>query len=168
MDNKLLLLGLLRRQHMHGYQLNEFIENNLALCADLKKPTAYYLLEQMQKEGWIDAVSEQEGNRPPRKVYRLTETGNAAFERLLVEGLSRYQAVNFPGDAALAFLDQLTAEQALPLLKQQRLLAEERLHTLQNIPAHPGSLALVFSHQIHHLQAELAWLDATLERLANP
>ena len=61
MEKKLLLLGLLRRQEMHGYQLNEFIDNNLALCTDLKKPTAYYLLDQMSKDGWISAEAEQEG-----------------------------------------------------------------------------------------------------------
>ena len=30
MDRELLLLGLLRRSDMHGYQLHEFIERDLA------------------------------------------------------------------------------------------------------------------------------------------
>ena len=32
MEKKLLLLGLLRRQEMHGYQLNEFIDNNVSIA----------------------------------------------------------------------------------------------------------------------------------------
>lgn len=159
MEKKLLLLGLLRRQEMHGYQLNEFIDNNLALCTDLKKPTAYYLLDQMSKNGWITAEAEQEGNRPPRKVYRLTPAGEAAFQRLLRENLSAYQPVNFPGDISLAFMDWMTPAETLPLLEKQKTQVQARLEAVKNIPVHSGSLALIFSHQSHHLQAELEWLE---------
>jgi len=165
MEKKLLLLGLLRRQEMHGYQLNEFIDNNLSLCTDLKKPTAYYLLDQMCKNGWISAATEQDGNRPPRKVYQLTEAGEAAFERLLREGLSTYQPVNFPGDIGVAFLDWLAPAEALPLLEQQKSQLTARLAEMRAIPPHAGSLGLIFSHQIQHLQAELAWLDTVIDTL---
>jgi DNA-binding PadR family transcriptional regulator len=167
MEKKLLLLGLLRRQEMHGYQLNEFIDNNLALCTDLKKPTAYYLLDQMAKDGWITAESVQEGNRPPRRVYRLTENGEAAFQQLLREGLSSYQPVNFPGDIGLAFLDWLTPAEAQPLLEQQKSHLTARLEQIRAIPAHAGSLGLIFSHQIQHLQAELAWMDEVIVNLSS-
>jgi DNA-binding PadR family transcriptional regulator len=165
MEKKLLLLGLLRRQEMHGYQLNEFIDNNLALCTDLKKPTAYYLLDQMSKDGWISAETEQDGNRPPRKVYRLTEAGEAAFQRLLRQNLAAYSPVNFPGDIGLAFIDWLTPAETLPLLETQKTQVAARLTEIKSIPAHAGSLGLIFSHQIHHLQAELEWLELVLKEL---
>lgn len=163
MEKKLLLLGLLRRQEMHGYQLNEFIDNNLALCTDLKKPTAYYLLDQMARDGWISAETVQEGNRPPRRVYRLTNPGEAAFQQLLREGLASYQPVNFPGDIGLAFLDWLAPAEALPLLEQQKQQLTARLEQISAIPAHSGSLGLIFAHQSQHLQAELAWLETVIE-----
>jgi DNA-binding PadR family transcriptional regulator len=165
MEKKLLLLGLLRRQEMHGYQLNEFIDNNLALCTDLKKPTAYYLLDQMAKDGWISAETEQAGNRPQRKVYRLTEAGEAAFQRLLRENLAAYSPVNFPGDIGLAFLDWLTPAESLPLLEAQKAQVTARLDEIKSIPAHAGSLRLIFSHQVHHLQAELEWLEMVIENV---
>jgi DNA-binding PadR family transcriptional regulator len=165
MEKKLLLLGLLRRQEMHGYQLNEFIDNNLALCTDLKKPTAYYLLDQMAKDGWISAETEQEGNRPQRKVYRLTEAGEAAFQRLLRKNLAAYSPVNFPGDIGLAFLDWLTPAEMLPLLEAQKAQVTARLTEIRAIPQHKGSLGLIFSHQIHHLQAELTWLEDVLKEI---
>lgn len=165
MEKKLLLLGLLRRQEMHGYQLNEFIDNNLALCTDLKKATAYYLLDKMSGEGLIRAETEQEGNRPPRRVYRLTDAGEAAFQALLRENLAAYAPVNFPGDIGLAFLDWLTPEEALPLLLAQREKAQARLAEIRAVPVHGGSLQLVFLHQTHHLQAELAWLDEVTQLL---
>jgi len=166
MEKKLLLLGLLRRQEMHGYQLNEFIDNNLALCTDLKKPTAYYLLDQMSKDGWISAETGQEGNRPQRRVYQLTEAGEMAFQRLLRENLSAYSPANFPGDIGLGFLDWLTPAESRPLLEAQKAQVTARLDEIKSIPAHAGSLGLIFSHQIHHLQAELDWLEQVIISLS--
>jgi DNA-binding PadR family transcriptional regulator len=165
MDRKLLLLGLLRRQEMHGYQLHEFIDRNLALCTDLKKPTAYYLLDKMAADGWLTTETEQEGNRPPRRVYGLTAAGEQAFQRLLRENLAQYAPVNFPGDIGLAFLEWLEAEEALGLLQEQRFALEAHLQEMRAVPEHQGSLQLVFSHQIRHLQAELDWLDEVIARL---
>ena len=72
MERKLLLLGILHRHEMHGYQLFEYIDQGLSACTDLTKPTAYYLLNKMAEDGWITEEQVQEGNRPPRKVYHLT------------------------------------------------------------------------------------------------
>src|SRR5512136_568074 len=114
---ELLLLGLLRRQEMHGYQLNEFINQDLASCSDLKKPTAYFLLNKMAERGWITQQQEQEGNRPPRHVYQLTERGEAEFQRLLRHNLATYTPIHFPGDAGLPFLDAIPPQETLALLK---------------------------------------------------
>jgi len=88
MERKLLLLGLIRMQEMHGYQINELIDAHLGTSIQLKKPTAYKLLEAMMKDGWITDREEQEGNYPTRRVYSITPEGNAAFQRLLREKVS--------------------------------------------------------------------------------
>ena len=75
MERELLLLGFLRREQAHGYRLNEFIEREMTACTDIKKPTAYFLLDKMAKQGWITMRETREGNRPPRRVYRLTAKG---------------------------------------------------------------------------------------------
>lgn len=67
MNRRLILLGVLRQQEMHGYQLLEFINNTLTTCTDIKKPTAYYLLKKMHEEGLISQETVQAGNRPDRK-----------------------------------------------------------------------------------------------------
>ncbi len=165
MDDKLLLLGLLRSQQMHGYQLYEFVGGVLSVCTDLKKPTAYYLLNKMAQDGWIDERSEQEGNRPPRKVYRLTEAGEVAFQRLLRENLSAYTAPSFPGDVGLAFLDELPTQEARPLLEQRRAFLASRLAAVEQAPPHQGALQLLIDHQRWFLTSELAWLDQVLNGL---
>jgi DNA-binding PadR family transcriptional regulator len=165
MDRKLLLLGILRRHQMHGYQLYEFIDQALATCTNLKKPTAYYLLGQMAADGWISEVQEREGNRPPRTVYSLTDQGEAEFQRLLRQNLADFSPAFFPGDAGVAFLDNLDLEDAADLLQQRRAGLAKALEVARQAPLHAGSLQYVVDHQVHHLSSELAWLDQLLARI---
>jgi DNA-binding PadR family transcriptional regulator len=165
MDAKLLLLGLLRQQNMHGYQLYEFIDRDLPVCTDLKKPTAYYLLNKMAEEALITEDHVQEGNRPPRRVYSLTDKGEAEYQRLLRLNLADYSPAYFGGDAGLAFMDTLDLPEASSLLEQRRSALAKELASLIEVPVHGGSLQLVIDHRIHHLRSELDWLDALLENL---
>lgn len=165
MYRELLLLGLLRRRDMHGYQLHEFINRDLATCTDLKKATAYYLLNKMSERGWVASATEQEGSRPPRQVYSLTAAGEQAFQRLLRENLAAYQPVYFSGDIGLAFLDDLETGGARALLGARRAALLARLEEIQAVPEHQGRLQWLVEHQQVHLQAELDWLDTLLLRL---
>lgn len=165
MDKKLLLLGLLRTGSMHGYQLNDFIESTLSTCVQIKRPTAYYVLNKMQDDGWVEESEEQEGNRPPRRIYSITPAGEAAFQKLLRQNLADYELAQFTGDVGLAFLEVLPPEEGLALLQQRRGIIEALLEETRTIPRHRGSLQLTIEHQVHHLQSELEWLDAVMARL---
>ena len=165
MDRKLLLLGLLRNQEMHGYQINDFIDAFLSVCVDVKKPTAYYLLNKMHEEGWIAVEEEQEGNRPVRRIYSLTNTGEEAFKKLLRENLRSYAPVQFNSDIGLAFMDAVAADESTALLLKRRKELENQLLTINAIPEHPGNFQLMIEHQSRHLAAELEWLDEVIARL---
>ncbi len=165
MDKKLLLLGLLRTGSMHGYQLNDFIESTLATCVQIKRPTAYYVLNKMQADGWVEEMEEQDGNRPPRRIYSITPAGEAAFQELLRQNLASYELAQFTGDVGLAFLGEVSTEDGLDLLQQRRDVIQDYLTQTQAIPLHPGSLQLTIEHQIRHLTAELDWLDEVMVRL---
>jgi DNA-binding PadR family transcriptional regulator len=165
MERELLLLGLLRNHEMHGYQLNELIEHHLGAGIQLTKPTAYRLLGKMETEGWITCREEQEGNRPPRRVYGIAAEGEATFQRLLRESLSDYRPAEFRSDIGLAFLDLLPVEEALSLLGDRRAAIESLLQAVQATDQHHGSFQLLIDHQVHHLVAELAWLDHVIAHL---
>ena len=65
MERELLLLGVLRQGEMHGYQLHDFIERSLAFCTDLKKPTAYFLLDKMGSQRLGVGEGGARGQPPP-------------------------------------------------------------------------------------------------------
>jgi DNA-binding PadR family transcriptional regulator len=165
MERELLLLGLLRQQEMHGYQLYEFIEQALAVCTDIKKSTAYYLLNKMASDGWITEQQVREGNRPLRRVYSLTPAGEAAYQRLLRANLAEFQPVYFPGDIGLAFIDDLPVDEAIALLEARREKLSDVLHQVKSAPTHKGRLQWAIQHQMQHLGAEIVWLDEILQEM---
>lgn len=165
MERQLLLLGLLRLQDMHGYQLNEAIDAHVGLSINLKKATAYDLLRKMEAEGWVSHHEEREGNRPPRRVYAITPDGEVAFQRMLRTGVAQYTPGEFPTAIPLAFLDELLPGEARTLLGKRRAAIAKQL---DEIPPpdehHPGSLGLIMEHQRRHLQTELNWVDELIDR----
>ncbi|PWH12678.1 MAG: PadR family transcriptional regulator [Anaerolineae bacterium] len=163
---ELLLLGLLRRQEMHGYQLNEFLLGELSLCANIKKPTAYYLLKKMAEQGWIAESVEQEGNRPPRRVYRITPNGEQAFQQLLRQILPIYTPTYFESDLPLAYLDELPPTEARHLLKQRYEQLQQAQQALEQTPPHAGSVQWLIEHQRRHLRLEIELLEEILSHLA--
>jgi len=167
MDRQLLLLGLLRQGDSYGYELHQFIDDNLTFCTDLKKSTAYYLLDKMQAEGWIAEETEHVGNRPPRRVYRLLPAGERAFHDMLRESLSEYTPATFSGDVSVAFLDTLEPADALACLAARRGELTAHLEHASQAPDHSGSLQWVIEHQARHLRTELEWLDELIGRVEN-
>jgi len=164
-ERELLLLGLLRSQEMHGYQLYDTIDSHLGVGVQLSRPTAYRLLNNMAEDGWVTFQQEQEGARPPRRRYAITAQGEVAFQKLLRENLATYQPAEFTCHIGLAFLDELSAKDALPLLYRRRDGMEELLESLGAHGVHRGSLQLMLEHQMHLLAAELDWLSTLITRL---
>lgn len=167
MEREMLLLGLLRNGEMHGYQLNDYIERTLSFCADVKKATAYFLLDKMEGRGWVTVTEQREGNRPPRKVYHLTPSGEVEFQRLLRENLATFSSARSAADIGLAFLGALDPGEARQLLQQRRAALSTDLDGIRAAPQHGSGVQLLINHQINYLDSELRWLDETIASLGN-
>jgi DNA-binding PadR family transcriptional regulator len=165
MSRKLLLLGLLRIQEMHGYQINELIDTHLGTSVQLKKPTVYKLLAGMVEAGWITAREEQEGSYPPRRVYSITAAGEAAFLNLLRQSLVTYSPPSHLDSIGIIYLNALPAQEAAALLRQWRDEVAIQAERLRADDAHHGGFQLMLSYSLAHLTAELDWLDEQIERL---
>jgi DNA-binding PadR family transcriptional regulator len=170
MDHVLLLLGLLKLQDMHGYQLGDLIDRRLKYLTDLKKPTLYHLLGRLEAEGAVTKSVSRKGNRPERYTYRLTTSGAARFQQLLRQNLQDAHAAYFNDDMGLLFLSELPAAEARQFLEQKRARIEEAAAHLQGALAlhNPNTPAYyTLRHHELHLQAERAWLDELLGQLKN-
>lgn len=168
-QRSLILLGLLMSQSQHGYQINEFIEENLSTVTDMKKPTAYATLDRLSKKGYIDIRTEQEGNRPLRKVYSINESGKDYFYNLLLTNLSSVENVNYQGDVGLMFLDFLPIEKTIQALKKRLDKSKELLETFYKTPVHNirTGVNIAVEHKITMLKAEITFIEKVINQLSN-
>ncbi len=166
-ERTLLLLGILRVQSQHGYQINEFIERNLARVTDMKKPTAYAILDRLSHAGYIAVRSEQEGNRPPRKVYEITPAGEQLYFQLLRRFIAQPERQPASGGIALMFLDDLPHDERHALMAQRLSHLETLIATYEAAPRHEFGVGvdLAVDQQLHLLRAERDWLITLLPRL---
>ena len=156
-ERQLLLLGLLRKREMHGYQLSEFMEAHVAMFFDIKKATTYNILGKMEERGWVTSREEQKGKRPPRRVFAITPEGEDLFQEILRSGLAEFRQAAFPGNVPILFMDALPRGELEKLLAQRLGAIQERLVALETHLDHVDHPLL--EHQLLILNAELEWVS---------
>jgi DNA-binding PadR family transcriptional regulator len=68
----MIILGLLNRKDMHGYEIITSIRKDYGI--NFGPSTIYPLLNTLEKKGYLESAWDMSTERP-RKVYRLTENG---------------------------------------------------------------------------------------------
>jgi len=165
MDAMLLVLGLLKLQDMHGYQLGDLIDKRLGYLTDLKKPTLYHLLGKLESKGMVTKTISRQGNRPERFTYRLTASGRTRFHQLLEANLAGIHQTYFADDLGLLFLSELPAADARRYLVAKSKRIDEQILAMEHAVAlHKRATPAYFTlrHHLVHLETERAWLAELL------
>ncbi|MBI5302130.1 MAG: PadR family transcriptional regulator [Chloroflexi bacterium] len=168
MDHTLLVLGLLKLQEMHGYQLSDLIDRRLKYLTDLKKPTLYHLLAKLEAAGRVTKSVSREGNRPERHTYRLTRAGEEQFTQLLEQNLRDAHAAYFNDDIGLLFLSEIAPADARAYLERKRAGVDAHIAEIAGgLAAHQPHTPAYYTlrHHALHLQTERAWLDELLAQM---
>ena len=163
MVQQLLLLGILVKEKMHGYRLNEYVRHAMSLYTNLKKATTYYTLERLERDGYVQHEVEKAGRRPGRYVYQITQKGKAYFLDLLREHLKKYARTYYEDDVGVAFMDQLSTAEVRQLLAEKREKIQTLLQQFREHPEHGKNWRYVVSHNIAHLKADLSWISKILK-----
>src|SRR3954453_17351546 len=87
---ELCVLALLARQESYAYD----IAATLADSVDMGEGTIYPLMRRMQNEGLVTTRLVESSSGPPRKYYRLTPEGRAAYAAQKREWRGFTDAVN--------------------------------------------------------------------------
>ncbi|HJT44163.1 MAG TPA: PadR family transcriptional regulator [Rhizomicrobium sp.] len=72
---ELCVLTLLSRADAYGYE----IASRLMQDVGMGEGTIYPLMRRMQEDGWVSTYLVEAPGGPPRKYYRLTQTGRATL-----------------------------------------------------------------------------------------
>lgn len=90
------VLALLSRSDGYAYD----IASQLAEGIDMGEGTIYPLMRRLQDEGLVATYLAESPSGPPRKYYRLTETGRQSLQSQKADWLGFARAVNaILGDA---------------------------------------------------------------------
>jgi poly-beta-hydroxybutyrate-responsive repressor len=84
------LLLLLRNWSAHGYQLMQTL--TIAGLGAIDPATVYRTLRQLEKEGLVSSSWDPKDTGAPRRVYTLTEAGEA-YLQIWARQLEQYQTV---------------------------------------------------------------------------
>jgi PadR family transcriptional regulator AphA len=159
------LLGFLRQQPMHAYEIHQTLMRNeaLGLVWHIKQSLVYVMLERLEAEGLVTTSLEPQGSRPPRKILQLTPDGQAAFAAWLVTPVAHGRDFRLEFLAKLYFASQDDPTRAATLIATQQVACRDWLVDLR---AQAEALSdardydwLVVQFRIGQIEAILAWLD---------
>jgi len=171
MHKILLLLGILFRRPLHGYELYQIIRAHGELYADLKKANLYYLLDRLAKEGDLVVQTEPSayGKRGERLIYEITNQGREHFLHLLRDVVLTYEPVHTGVETAIVFLAFLPPAEGIRLLEERRAHVQERRNSTARDLGDPETSAplvrIAGDHLLCLIDAELAWIDRSLTYL---
>jgi DNA-binding PadR family transcriptional regulator len=153
---ELAVLGLLKEQPLHGYELKKRLGETLGFLWGVSYGSLYPALRRLERDGAIEIVEPiappaapipatgsitgdlasarlrsvadriTSGSRRTRKAYRITERGDALLLELLLADDERADDERTFG-LKLAFCRHLPQEARLQLLERRRVLLLERL-----------------------------------------
>jgi DNA-binding PadR family transcriptional regulator len=173
MSVRLVILGLLRGEPLHGYEIKHIIEKHMGDWTNIPFGSIYFALGKLKEEGRIEesAVS-KDGKRPAKTVFAITKEGREEFLRLLRETLGSTERQFYEIDLGLAFMDCLDPTEAAALFHGRVLALEAAVEALRaheaeqmRSPDLPPSAKAIFSHGLAHREAELTWAREVLARI---
>ncbi len=166
------LLGFLHQQPMHGYEIHRHLSEakGIGLVWHVKQNQLYALLGKLERKGYVTVEVEPQENRPPRKVFHLTDAGRTAFQLWVRSPVKHGRKLRLDFLAKLYFARQEGPEVVTRLIEEQRAACQEWL-TEQQAKADAEQNGspfdwLVYEFRVGQLEATLKWLDTCEQALS--
>lgn len=178
------VLGLLKERCMHGYELRKQLGAMLGPFYQVSWGSLYPTLRRLAK---AEAVEKLDAPTPPKRgkskstatlatgrrknVYRITQTGEEMFLRMLEETAAAVDAEHFT--LKLAFFRYLQPEARLALLERRRAYLQEKLAQFKaNMRAYrermDGYARSLQDHDIRATESDIAWIDELITNERTP
>ena len=159
------LLGLLDRQPMHGYDLYKEItsQREIALVWSIKQSQLYAILDKLEARGLLSSDLIPGEAHPDRKEFQPTAEGHKAFLNWMQSPVHHGRDMRQEFLARLYFALQNGQEYASELLGQQRMVClswKSRLERQFQAPEGQNQFArLIFHYRMGQINAMLDWLE---------
>ena len=160
---ELAILGLLKEQTMHGYQLKKRLADTLGSFWQVSYGSLYPALKRLQRQGAVEMIFPKEEVGRRKNVYRITSEGEAVFAELL-ERAGHDASEDNGFSVRLAFFKYLKPETRIRLLERRRAFLDGRSSTLKDSLRRARetidnyTLSLM-NHELAATETDIRWLD---------
>jgi DNA-binding PadR family transcriptional regulator len=165
------LLGLLAGGPRHGYDLKRAHDERLPQAKPLAFGQVYATLGRLERDGFVEQTGQDREAGPDRTSYALTTAGRAQLDDWLdqVEPPAPYVNSALFSKVVVSLL-AADADRARDYLVAQRAAHTRRMRELTAVKTRPGAAVgdiTAADYAIAHLDADLRWLQTTLQRVAD-
>jgi DNA-binding PadR family transcriptional regulator len=164
------VLGLLSAGSLHGYELKRAHDQRMPQAKPAAFGQVYATLGRLERDGLVTPSGHDQGGGPERTAYGVTEQGRAALDVWLgeVEPPAPYVTSALLTKVTIALLSR-GEQRARAYLIAQRQAHATRLREYTRLKTDAGvrfADLIAADYAIAHLDADLRWLQTTLDRVA--
>ncbi|MFB5190581.1 PadR family transcriptional regulator [Alicyclobacillus fastidiosus] len=172
---ELFILGELKDKPMHGYLLHRILSQTLGPLRQVSWGVLYSVIARMEEEGHIQQVTDHvaSGRGKPRKVYEITPSGNAEFQRLVRRPFEHNQETEDLFRVKLGKFHHIDKPVQLDILRQYKAFLEVAAGGLEVQADHVKKEPCISDEERPHLlhvidyevtiyDAKIAWVEAMI------
>ena len=165
------LLGLLAAGSRHGYDLKKAFDERLPQAKPLAFGQVYATLGRLERDGFVERSGQDRDGGPDRTSYALTEAGRAQLDQWLaeIEPPAQHVTSTLFRKVVVSLLTS-DVERSREYLTAQRAAHTQRMRELTAVKTQAGVAAgdvIAADFAIAHLDADLRWLQTTLQRVTD-
>lgn len=170
------ILGCLSIRPMSAYEIRQFIKKSITYFWSESEGQLYPTLKRLAEENWVEYREEPAAKSGTKKIYSMTEHGEAALVAWLAKGVD-------PSPYRNELLLKLFFGSNQPVITNKRLLVEqlresetvreillsikgslvEKQHLKHRLPY----IEITLDYGIDILTAEIAWCQQSIKKLSN-
>jgi DNA-binding PadR family transcriptional regulator len=157
------LLGLLRQQPDHGYELHQRLSADLGQVWHISQSQVYNILNRLEAQGYVTATVKKQAHLPDRRLFRLTAAGRRRFDAWFqAPATASVKTIRVEFMTRLYFAQRLSPETVPGLIEAQaaevRAGLERLKATLDDHPPEQVFNRLSLEFRLRQLQSVLNWL----------
>ena len=160
------VLGLLCERPRYGYEIEKTIEErNMRNWTDIGFSSIYYVLKKLEEKELIRSKTKVVENKPPRKVYTVTDEGYSVMKEKVKQLLSSFERLISAFDLGLMNMSLLNTGEVVECFGKYLHSIDDTLVFLDNskremegfgLPEHVIALA---TRPLAHVHTEKRWIE---------
>jgi PadR family transcriptional regulator AphA len=162
-----LILGVLAGGNLHGYDLYQYLEENLGLIWTLGRSQTYALLSRMEQAGLVAHQRQAQEKRPDRKNFSLTLAGKKIFNHWVKAPVEHVRDLRLEFLAKIHFLEKGDRKSVGKLIEGQWEICRQILSRMEERKRSSSSRMerLTYDFRQSQAQAALDWLQGLQVKL---